>query len=1154
MAYNYVVTSQKPTAVSVALVCCFTGKSDQNLVLAKGNRIEIHTLTPEGLLPILDVPLYGRITAMAAFRPPTLVQDVLFVLTERKHFCILSFDNSTRRIVTRTMGNLRDKVGRDLETGSLGLIDPDNRVIGIFLYEGLMKIITILNTGYGMGEAFNVRIDELKFLDVKFLFGCPRPTICVLYEDNRNCRHIKTYVVDVKDKDVEAGPWNQSNVEHGSKLLIPIPFPTNGVVVIGQSTITYLSGSGKIQSLAIQYNTICAYGAIDSDGSRYLLGDATGALFVLVLHRDNSGATVSALTLDILGNTSIASSLCYLDNGIVFVGSTLGDSQLIKLLETQDESSGSHVDVLQAYPNIGPILDMCVVEGERSGQSYVVTCSGAFKDGSLRVVRSGIGIEEQASIELQGIKGVWSLRENENSPYDKYLVQSFIGETRTLSMAEDQLEEADIPGFGAGQTLFCANMSGGLLVQVTATAARLVDSATLGLVTEFGFAPSRATGATATATQLVVSVSGGEVLYLEVRGRDLQRVSGVKLEHDVACMSIRPLHLSGSENLSTDDVKSMAIDDASDSGQPSSRYDAGVSELLAVAMWTDNSVRLLALPGLIELSRTGLELDVQARDILLLSLPTLPPLLLVGLGDGMLVIYTIDVSSGVPCLSGRRRVVLGTQPLAFSCFRHGDSPCAFVSCDRPTVAYSKNGKLLFSVANVSDVTAMTPFHTESFPDCLALSSDSGLRIGTIDEIQKIHIQTIHLGESPRRLCHCPRTGLFAVCTQKTIANADNVDETVDRVVVFEDGTMAQIHAVELDPFETALSCHCLSVDIAGNGFTREFVVVGTAFAIPDEHEPSRGRLLVFEVQEDQDRRVALVTTRELKGAVYCVTDLRGKVLAGVGSKVQLFKWVLGDTALAQPELLPEAAHKGCILALYVRTYGDFVVVGDLMRSITLLQYSAAEGSLVEVARDYSAHYMRGVEALNEEYFLGAEDFGNLFIVHRQAEAAAEEDRSRLELHAEFHLGDFVNVLRRGSLNSQPPEATDGAATGLVGQKPAMFGTVSGSLGAIIPVSEETFRFFSAVEKAVNIVVPGVGGLSHTDFRSFYNERRHSPQRNFVDGDLVETFLDLSPENMALAVKHLNDDTTVGGLVPSSGAPLLTVDEVSHRVEEMARLH
>ena len=37
--------------------------------------------------------------------------------------------------------------------------------------------------------------------------------------------------------------------------------------------------------------------------------------------------------------------------------------------------------------------------------SQLVTCSGAYKEGSLRIIRNGIGIHEHASIDLAGIKG-----------------------------------------------------------------------------------------------------------------------------------------------------------------------------------------------------------------------------------------------------------------------------------------------------------------------------------------------------------------------------------------------------------------------------------------------------------------------------------------------------------------------------------------------------------------------------------------------------------------------------------------------------------------------------------------------------------------------------------------------------------------------------
>ena len=73
--------------------------------------------------------------------------------------------------------------------------------------------------------------------------------------------------------------------------------------------------------------------------------------------------------------------------------------QLVKL-NVQPDTKGSYVEVLERYVNLGPIVDFCVVDLERQGQGQVVTCSGAYKDGSLRVVRNGIGINEQVCVFL----------------------------------------------------------------------------------------------------------------------------------------------------------------------------------------------------------------------------------------------------------------------------------------------------------------------------------------------------------------------------------------------------------------------------------------------------------------------------------------------------------------------------------------------------------------------------------------------------------------------------------------------------------------------------------------------------------------------------------------------------------------------------------
>lgn len=312
-------------------------------------------------------------------------------------------------------------------------------------------------------EAFDLRLEILKQIDVKFLYGCGRPTLCMLFEDDRNQRHMKTYTVEIKEKELLSSSWEEFNLDSGSSFIIPIPTPVGGIVIIGESTVRYMNNNKNTQIAAIQSTQITTWGMIDSNGYRYLLGDHSGNLYVLVLIVE--GSQVVSIAVSHLGTTTIAESINYLDNGVVFIGSSLGDSQLIRLNKNQSNTkamqdeliqmdvdlknteslnSSSSIEVLDIYPNIGPIVDMCVVTGDRQGQSQLVTCSGAYNHGTLRIIRSGIGINEQASMELQGLKGLWSIKLEDDNIYHKFLIQSYTGESRVLAMENGEMGEVSI--------------------------------------------------------------------------------------------------------------------------------------------------------------------------------------------------------------------------------------------------------------------------------------------------------------------------------------------------------------------------------------------------------------------------------------------------------------------------------------------------------------------------------------------------------------------------------------------------------------------------------------------------------------------------------------------------------------------------------------
>ncbi|KAJ7985733.1 hypothetical protein DPEC_G00343530 [Dallia pectoralis] len=1143
MSYNYVVTAQKPTAVNACITGHFTSAEDLNLLIAKNTRLEIYVVTAEGLRPVKEVGMYGKIAVMELFRPKGESKDLLFILTAKYNACILEYKQNGESIdiITRAHGNVQDRIGRPSETGIIGIVDPECRMIGLRLYDGLFKVIPLDRDNREL-KAFNIRLEELQVIDVQFLYGCQAPTVCFIYQDPQG-RHVKTYEVSLREKEFNKGPWKQENVEAEASMVIPVPEPFGGAIIIGQESITYHNGD-KYLAIApptIKQSTIVCHNRVDPNGSRYLLGDMEGRLFMLLLEKEElmDGAVVlKDLRVELLGETSIAECLTYLDNGVVFVGSRLGDSQLVKL-NVDSNDAGSYVAVMETFTNLGPIVDMCVVDLERQGQGQLVTCSGAFKEGSLRIIRNGIGIHEHASIDLPGIKGLWPLRSEAGRETDDMLVLSFVGQTRVLMLSGEEVEETELPGFVDNlQTFFCGNVAHQQLIQITSGGVRLVMQDNKALVSEWKEPQGRNISVAACNSSQVVLAVGRALYYLQILSGELKQISMMEMEHEVACLDITPLG------------------------------EGGESPLCAVGLWTDISARVLKLPCFTALHKEMLGGEIIPRSILMTTFEG-SYYLLCALGDGALFYFGLDLTTGA--LSERKKVTLGTQPTVLRTFRSLSTSNVFACSDRPTVIYSSNHKLVFSNVNLKEVNYMCPLNSEGYPDSLALANNSTLTIGTIDEIQKLHIRTVPLYESPRRICYQEVSQCFgvlssrvemqdasgttaavrpsastqalssSVSSSKLFPSSTSPHETsfgeeveVHSLLVVDQHTFEVLHAHQFLQSEYALSM----VSCRLGRDPSVYFIVGTAMVYPEEAEPKQGRIIVFHYT---DGKLQTVAEKEVKGAVYSMVEFNGKLLASINSTVRLYEWT------AEKELRTECNHYNNIMALYLKTKGDFILVGDLMRSVLLLAYKPMEGNFEEIARDFNPNWMSAVEILDDDNFLGAENAFNLFVCQKDSAATTDEERQHLQEVGVFHLGEFVNVFSHGSLVLQNLGESSTPTQGSV-----LFGTVNGMIGLVTSLSEGWYSLLLDLQNRLNKVIKSVGKIEHSLYpfglMSFHTERKTEQAAGFIDGDLIESFLDLGRAKMQEVVSTLQIDDGSGMKREA------TVDEVIKIVEELTRIH
>ncbi|KAJ3366338.1 DNA damage-binding protein 1 [Kappamyces sp. JEL0680] len=993
----YIVSALASESVLYSCTAHFTHSLDLNLILVKGGgKLEIYLISDDKektLSLVMEAPLQGKIIACDKIR-------------------LRGRSRKSNSIHTDGMGNVFDLGAKAsslvvLKSNSLALMAPEKEtmglspppIIGLYQSHGLFKIIPTLAGGgaTSFGDAYNIRLSALDLLDWCWLSTKNNePTIAVLHQDVREIKHVSVYRIDLKKK--VAVPSFTQKVDDGALFLIPIAM--GGFLVVSEVSLSYTQHEAPSLSCTTSFkpkiiNTYCMI-----DDYRYLLGDSGGNVYIAAIV---SSPTQNKLYCSLLGQTCQSSSMSYLNDGLVFVGSCAGDSQLIQLLSDEEcarDGMGAeqNIRVLQSYSSLGPVSDFCVVE--REGQGQIVACCGAYKDSSLRIIRNGIGIQELGRLDeglCNCLLSVWSLKKSANSSADELLLLSFVSETRVVAKTKNTFQELQGAGFRLDDsTLFASNCLEGHVVQVTATQIAVLESAQWTVSTSWTMPQGDyiTHASLSTPGRLVIAV-GTRLASLALSHGAIRMEKETDLGRQISCLYCNPTHA-------------------------------------AAGLWTDSSIHLYALPSLQHAMSQPLATSSLPRSILLTVLEG-TEYLLIAMGNGDLYMFQVAYNGTTIVPNDMKKTSLGTQPIDLRTFTSQGVNYVFASSDRPTIIYSRSGKLMFSSVNLKNVVAIAPFCDEAECDSLVIATNDSLQIGLVETVQKLHVKKIPVGETCRRIVEWD--AYFGVIVSSTFTDDTGALVEKSSVCLFDGMTFECIDRFELQDFELASSLHsCL----LANGETK-YLVAGTGLAYPDESEPTTGRILVFAVEH---RRLRLVSEFAITGSAYSLVSLHGKLFAGI----IVLEW---DTATNSFTL--ECTHQGHVLCLVLATRGDLVIVGDLMKSITCLFYDPVNKELSLHAKDYDTHWMTAVESLSSNVFIGADSSSNIFTLKK------DPNNKNLVIEARYFLGDMINRFRAGSLVMKAGD------TPLVAKPRLLYCTVAGSIGVVATLDRATFELLEKLE-------------------------------------------------------------------------------------------
>jgi DNA damage-binding protein 1 len=224
-----------------------------------------------------------------------------------------------------TAQDVADRFLRDALAGPKYISDPGGRMLGINVYEGLFLAIPLV-TAEGKGrrkstkgseigtldEHSPIRMKELMVVDMTFLYGTNVPVLAILHKDGKpDTAQLATYQVVRSGGVCELQEWEikSTSLEAEASMLIPLPEPLGGVLVVGEQMMVYLPVPGgqaqAIKRPLLEPTAFHAWGMVDRQ--RYLLGDETGNLKMIFMELDEDG-NISDIKVETIGQVGISGS------------------------------------------------------------------------------------------------------------------------------------------------------------------------------------------------------------------------------------------------------------------------------------------------------------------------------------------------------------------------------------------------------------------------------------------------------------------------------------------------------------------------------------------------------------------------------------------------------------------------------------------------------------------------------------------------------------------------------------------------------------------------------------------------------------------------------------------------------------------------------
>ncbi|VTZ68284.1 conserved Plasmodium protein, unknown function [Plasmodium chabaudi chabaudi] len=467
----------------------------------------------------------------------------------------------------------------------------------------------------------------------------------------------------------------------------------------------------------------------------------------------------------------------------------------------------------------------------------------------------------------------------------------------------------------------------------------------------------------------------------------------------------------------------------------------------------------------------------------------------------------------------------------------------FICSDNPIIIYSDIKKKIslskVSIKNIflvdifNDFDYLNPFHNfNSFKKknqnnlYFIFFDGLSLYISHLNEINETYIQKIPFYRTVEKIAYHKESGLLITSCPPEEKHKTN--KNLKQIICFFNPHQNSFKYSYIIPSKYNVSSICvyqINKDIYPNKSSiNTLICVGTANINDRVSEPSSGHIYIFFAKKKANLfEIKHIYTHNVNvGGITHLKQFYDKLITTINNTVvildisefliNLDKYVDNTNKPVKLEndgtIVDVASFTPSSWIMSLDVIENYIVVGDIMTSVTILSYDFNNSILTEVCRDYSNVWCTFVCALSKSHFLVSDMESNFLVFQKSSIKYNDEDSFKLSRVALFNHGHVVNKMLPVSLSSLIEE--EEPQNEILRKKESILCASSeGSISSIIPFSNlANFKKALCIELALNDSLSSIGNINDNSNNTYKMNLSEKSCKGVVDGEVFKMFFSM----------------------------------------------